>query len=153
MDLVPSSALAPIVLGVVLLVGVLAGRAKRRWALLVAGVLAVAVLGGAVTALADGARADPAVGITAFYRIVVPLGVAFVAGWLCGRGPWLRRLVVLAAAVLLLAAFPYEAAGRATADALRGSAVLPAAASGRCLPVLSTACPVVVAPATGGPIG
>jgi hypothetical protein len=44
-----------------------------------------------------------------------------VAGWLCARGSWLRRLLVVGVAAVLLATFPYAAAGRATADTLLGS--------------------------------
>jgi hypothetical protein len=46
--------------------------------------------------------------------------IAFVAGWLAARGSWVRRFVVIAVGALLLVAFPYVAAGQATADAFLG---------------------------------
>jgi peptidoglycan/LPS O-acetylase OafA/YrhL len=114
-----STGVAGIVLVVVLLIGVAAGRAKRRLTLLVAGLAVGLVLGIAVVAVSGGpAGDDPAVEITELYTVIVPLGVAYAAGWLSGRGSWLRRLVVLGAAALLLGVFPYAAAGRATADSL-----------------------------------
>jgi hypothetical protein len=114
-----SPGVAILVLLVVLLVGVAAGRTKRRWTLLLAGLLGVLVVGIVITALAEPAGThDPAAEITALYTVAVPLAVSFTAGWLCGRGTWFRRLVVLGVAVLLLAAFPYAAAGRVTADTL-----------------------------------
>jgi hypothetical protein len=110
---------AAIVVLVVLLFGVAAGRAKSRWTLLIAGLVAALVVGIVVTAV-GGVPADhgPATEITALYRLAVPLAVPFVAGWLCARGSWTRRLVVLAVAAGLLAFFPYAAAGQATADSL-----------------------------------
>lgn len=123
-DAVPggSPVVAGIVLLVVALVGVSAGRAKRRWTLLVVGLLALAVCGLALFTLGGTAGAgvglDTAAGISALYGVSVPLLVAFAAGWLCARGTLLRRLLVIGAAALLLAAFPYAAAGQATADAL-----------------------------------
>jgi hypothetical protein len=114
-----SPGVAGLVLLVVLLVGVAAGRTKRRWILLFSGLLGVLVLGIAIIALTTPAGTDdPAAKITSLYTVTVPLAVMFTAGWLCGRGSWFRRLVVLGVAVLLLAAFPYAAAGRATADTL-----------------------------------
>jgi hypothetical protein len=101
-----------------LLVGVLAGRAKQRWLLLLLGVAAAIAIGVVTTRLNGTPGAPPAVKITELYTTAVPLLVAFVAGWLCGRGTWFKRLVVLGAAALLLAAFPYTAAGQATADRL-----------------------------------
>jgi peptidoglycan/LPS O-acetylase OafA/YrhL len=121
-DLPVSTTVAAIVLGVVLLVGIFAGRAKARWTLLVAGLAAVLVLAIAVTAATGGPAGDAsAAEITALYQLALPLGVAFAAGWLCARGSWLRRLLVLGVAALLLASFPYVAAGQATADTLLGS--------------------------------
>jgi hypothetical protein len=122
-----SPGVAALVLVLVLLVGVAAGRTKRRWTLLLTGLLGVLVFGVVVIAVA-GAPApavpgDRAAEITAFYTVVVPLIVAFAAGWLCGRAGWLRRLVVVGVAALLVAAFPYAAAGRVTADSLLGSSV------------------------------
>jgi hypothetical protein len=114
-----SPGVAALVLLVVLVVGVAAGRTKRRWTLLLAGLLGVLVLGIVIVALAEPAgTGDRAAAITALYTVAVPLVVAFTAGWLCGRGTWFRRLVVLGVAVVLLAAFPYAAAGRVTADTL-----------------------------------
>ncbi|MFD1530520.1 hypothetical protein [Pseudonocardia aurantiaca] len=114
-----STPVAAVALGVVLLLGVLAGRAKARWMLLVAGLVGALVAGIVVTAIGGGPPGDDsATEITALYRVTVPLAVAFLAGWLCGRGSWLRRLLVVAVAAVLLASFPYDAAGRATADSL-----------------------------------
>lgn len=114
-----STTVAAIVLGVVLVVGVVAGRAKARWTLLVTGLVAALALGIVVTATVGvPAGADSATEIAALYQFALPLAVAFVAGWLCARGSWLRRLLVVGVAALLLASFPYAAAGRATADTL-----------------------------------
>jgi hypothetical protein len=126
-----SPVVAGLVLLVVLLVGVAAGRATRRWSLLFAGLLAVVVLGIVTTGVigAAGAGLASAAGITAVYAVAVPLVVAFVAGWLCGRGTWFRRLVVFGVAALLLAVFPYDVAGRATADVLLDPAAGAAATS------------------------
>lgn len=113
------AAVAAVVLLVVLLVGVAAGRAKGRWTLLAAGLCGVLVVGAVLTALTGGPPGDdPALEITALYTVTVPLAVAYAAGWLCGRGSWLRRFLVLGVAALLLAAFPYAAAGQLTADSL-----------------------------------
>jgi hypothetical protein len=114
------AAVAAVVLLVVLLVGVAAGRAKKgRWTLLAAGLGGVLVVGAALTALTGGPPGDdPALEITSLYTVTVPLAVAYAAGWLCGHGSWLRRFIVLGVAALLLAAFPYAAAGQLTADSL-----------------------------------
>jgi hypothetical protein len=107
----------PVLLGV-LLVGVLAGRAKQRWLMLLLGIGAAIVVGVVTTRVNGTLGADPAAKITLLYTNAVPLLVAFVAGWLCGRGSWFKRLVVLGVAALILAAFPYTAAGQATVDRL-----------------------------------
>ncbi|WP_219418508.1 hypothetical protein [Pseudonocardia nigra] len=73
---------------------------------------------------APGVGEDPAAELAALYSVTVPLVVAFTAGWLCARSGWGRRFLVLAVAALVLAAFPYDAVGRLTADAfLLGPAV------------------------------
>jgi hypothetical protein len=122
-----SPGVAGLVLVLVLLVGVVAGRTKRRWALLLAGLLGVLVFGVLVTAVAGApdpaVPGDRAAEMTAFYTVVVPLLVAFAAGWLCGRAGWIQRLVVVGVAALIVAAFPYAAAGRVTADTLPGAPV------------------------------
>lgn len=114
---------AGLVLLVVALVGVVAGRAGRRWSLLLAGLVAVVALGVVATGVTGGPAptgpGGPRAGeIARLYTAVVPLVVAFGAGWLCGRGTWFRRLLVLAVAALLLAVFPYAAAGQATVELL-----------------------------------
>ncbi|OLT20385.1 hypothetical protein BJF78_09815 [Pseudonocardia sp. CNS-139] len=115
---------AAVVLAVVLLIGVAAGRAKGRLVLLVVGLVTVVVFGIVVNAATGGPPGDdPAAEVTALYQFALPPAVAFTAGWLCAHGSWLRRLVVLALAAVLLASFPYVAAGRATADSLLGSQV------------------------------
>lgn len=106
----------------VLLIGVLAGRARGRLTLLVAGLVAVIVAGFVVTVLSTPATADRVAQVTVFYTVALPLLVAFVAGWSCGRAKWLPRLFILAVAALLLAVFPYDDAGRATAGILFGVA-------------------------------
>ncbi|MFD1523969.1 hypothetical protein [Pseudonocardia yunnanensis] len=122
-----SPGVAGLVLVLVLLVGVVAGRTKRRWALLLTGLLGVLVFGVLVIAVAGAP--DPAVAgdraaeMTAFYTVVVPLLVAFAAGWSCGRAGWIQRVVVVGVAALVIAAFPYAAAGRVTADTLPGAPV------------------------------
>jgi hypothetical protein len=102
----------------VLLVGVVAGRAKQRLTLLVAGVVAVAVAGSVLTWMTTPPGTDRAGQLTALYAVSVPLAVAYVAGWLCGRGSWFKRLLVVGAAAVLLAVFPYAEAAQATAAAL-----------------------------------
>ena len=107
----------------------MAARYERRAGMLLAGVL---VLGGAPPAAGAGVGGlDAASGperlggeLAAVYAVAVPLVVAFVAGWFCGRGTWFTRLVVVAVAALLLAAFPYDLVGRVTADAVAGPAVV-----------------------------
>ena len=118
-----SPGVAGLVLVVVLVIGVFAGRATRRFTLLLAGLLAMLGIGVGVTVLAaaPGAVADRAAELTGFYAVVVPLMVAYVAGWLCARGGLLWRLVVLGVAVLVLAVFPYADAGRVTADTVLGA--------------------------------
>lgn len=110
------------VLVAVLLIGVLAGRARRRLTLLVAGLVAVVVAGFVLTMVSTPVTADRVAEVTAFYTVALPLLVAFVAGWFCGRAKWLPRLFILAVAAILLAVFPYADAGRATAAALFGVA-------------------------------
>jgi hypothetical protein len=116
-----ATAVTGAVLLVVLVVGLAAGRTKGRWSLLTAGIVVIAA-GGVVLTAAGGAPAteDPAAEITALLTITVPLVIAFVAGWLAARGSWVRRFVVIAVGALLLVAFPYAAAGQATADAFLG---------------------------------
>lgn len=111
---------AVVVLLVVLLVGVVAGRSKRRMSLLLTGLVAVIVLGVAATAVTGGPDPTRAAAIARLYTSVVPLAVAFLAGWLCGKATWFARLVVIGVAALLLAAFPYAAAGQATAVLIDG---------------------------------
>jgi hypothetical protein len=106
----------------VLLIGVAAGRAKRRLTLLVAGIVAVAVAGFVLTSTTMPAGADRAAQLTAVYAVSVPVAVAYLAGWLCGRGSWVKRLLVVGAAAVLLAVFPYAEAAQATAAALTGAA-------------------------------
>jgi hypothetical protein len=117
-------AVTGVVLLVVLLVGVVVGRAKNRWTLLAVGLVILAAAGVVLTAVADrpagGAAAAPqdkGAELAALYTITLPLVVAYVAGWLLVRGGWLRRLLVVAVGAVLLVAFPYGAAGQATADA------------------------------------
>ena len=114
---VPVALTGAVLIGV-LLIGIAAGRAKGRWTLLVAGPVAILAAGIVLTAVDGGPDTeDPAVELTALYIITVPLVLAYVAGWLAARGSWMRRFLIVAAAVLLFAVFPYEAAGQATADA------------------------------------
>jgi hypothetical protein len=109
------------VLLVVLIIGVVAGRAKGRWMLLVSGIVIIAAVGVVLTAAGGGpSTEDPAVELTALYTITLPLLIAYVAGWLVVRGGWLRRFLVIAVGALLLVAFPYAAAGQATAGAFLG---------------------------------
>jgi hypothetical protein len=109
------------VLLVVLIIGVVAGRAKGRWMLLVSGIVIIAAVGVVLTAAGGGpSTEDPAAELTALYTITLPLLIAYVAGWLVVRGGWLRRFLVIAVGALLLVAFPYAAAGQATAGAFLG---------------------------------
>jgi hypothetical protein len=116
-----SAAVTGAVLIAVLLIGIAAGRAKGRWTLLAAGIVVIVALGVVLTA-AGGVPGsdDPAVELTALYTITLPLVVAYLGGWLAAHGSWVRRFLVIAVAVLVLAAFPYAAAGQATADAFLG---------------------------------
>lgn len=110
------------VLLVVLIIGIVAGRAKSRWTSLAAGIVVIAAVGVVLTAVGGGPPSDdPAAELTALYTITLPLVIAYLAGWLVVRGGWLRRVLVVAVGALLLVAFPYALAGQATADAfLRG---------------------------------
>jgi len=111
-----------VVLLVVLVIGVAVGRSKRRWGLLLVGVVAVVVIGFVVTAT-SGAIGNRAEDISRFYSTALPPLVAFVAGWICARSSWFTRIVVIAAAALLLAAFPYAVAGGATVNLLPQASV------------------------------
>ena len=106
---------AAVVLVVALAVGVLAGRAKQRFTLLVFGVLAVVGIAIAVNALVRPPGGDRAAQFTELYLLGLPLLAAFLAGWLCGRSGWVTRLVVVALAVAVVLVFPYAQAGQATA--------------------------------------
>lgn len=110
---------AALVLLVVLLLGFVVGRGKRRLTLLLAGLLAIVAVGVAVTAVTGGPDANQAAAISRLYQAVVSPGVAFLAGWLCGRAGWLARLVVVGIAAVLLVVFPYPEAGEATAGLLQ----------------------------------
>lgn len=109
---------AAVVLLVVFGIGVAVGGSKRRWGLLLAGVVAIAVIGFAVTAATTGAVSTRSEDIARLYSTALPPLVTFLAGWICARGSWFTRVVVVAAAALVLAAFPYPAAGKATAEVL-----------------------------------
>ena len=107
---VPTSAL--VLLGV-FVAGVLAGRSKRRFVLLLAGIVVAVVASAVLTGVtAPGGRADE---WTRLLTTAVPPLVAYLAGWLCARGSWFLRIVVVAAAAVLLASFPYAVAGGAVA--------------------------------------
>jgi hypothetical protein len=110
------------VLLAVLLIGIVAGRAKSRWTVLAAGIVVIAAVGVVLTAIGGAPPTDdPVAELTALYTITLPLVIAYVAGWLVVRGGWLRRFLVIAVSALLIVVFPYAAAGQATADAfLRG---------------------------------
>ncbi len=114
---------AALVLLVVLVVGVAVGRSKRRFGLLLVGIIVIAVVGFVVTATTSGAVGTRAADIARLYTTAVPPLVAFVAGWICARGSWFTRIVVIAAAAVLLAAFPYATAGDATANLLPQASV------------------------------
>ncbi|WP_300008986.1 hypothetical protein [Pseudonocardia sp.] len=107
------------VLVVVLVLGLLAGWAKQRWVLLLAGLVAVVVVGLVVGGTGgldlQGPREVVAQRLGAVYEVVVPPAIAFVAGWLAARGTWFKRALVVGVGILLLAAFPYAAAAEATA--------------------------------------
>jgi hypothetical protein len=118
------NAVGAVVLLVVFVVGVLAGRARGRTALLLVGLVAVVVVGVVVAGVTGtDLSAPPAVlgpRLGDVYAVVVPPAVAFLAGWLAARGSWFGRAVVVGVAVLALAALPYGALGAATAEALAG---------------------------------
>lgn len=101
-----------LVLLAVLVVGLVTGLAKKgRITLLLIGLVVIAVVGLVITGGVD----TTAAGITEFLMVALPLAVAFAAGWLAARGSWLKRLVALGVGAVLLAAFPYAAAGEAAA--------------------------------------
>lgn len=104
-----------------LVAGWAAGRAKKgRWSLLVGGVAAIVVVS-LLSALA-AQRVDAAAPaevmaeqLAGVYEVAVPVLVAYLAGWLCGRARWGWRLAVITVAVVVLAALPYPELGRITA--------------------------------------
>lgn len=113
-----ATAVTGAVLLVVLFVGVAAGRAKTRWTLLFTGLVAILVVGIVLTAVGGGPDTeDPSLELAALYTVTVPLALAYLAGWLAAHGSWLKRFLVVGAAVVLLAVFPYALAGQVTADA------------------------------------
>ncbi len=119
----PNAAGALVLLGVLVL-GVLAGRAKGRVGLLLGGLLVIAVLAlvlAGVNGVDPGAPPD-VLGprLAAVYAVAVPPLLAFLAGWIAARTSWFTRVVVVGVAVLALAALPYAALGAATATALTG---------------------------------
>ncbi|MCX6463019.1 MAG: hypothetical protein NTW05_05445 [Pseudonocardiales bacterium] len=124
MTLTDPNAVGAVVLLVVFVVGVLAGRAKGRLGLLLGGLVAVVAVAVVVAGVsgADLSAPPEVLGprLGDVYAVVLPPAIAFLAGWLAARGTWFRRAVVVGVAVLLLAAFPYAAAGAATAGALTG---------------------------------
>lgn len=117
-----ANAVGALVLLAVFVIGVVAGSARQRLVLLLVGLVAVVVLGLVVAGITgvdlSGPREAVGVRLTAVYEAVLPPAIAFVAGWLATRGTWFRRALTVGVAVLLLAAFPYAAAGAATAGAL-----------------------------------
>ncbi len=110
-----SSAVAGAVLLAVFVIGVAAGRTKKRLTALLFGLALVIGASVAVSALARPAGLDRTAQFTALYTLAVPLAAAFLAGWLCARGSWVKRLVVVAVAVALVLLVPYAQLGRATA--------------------------------------
>lgn len=122
MTVADPNAVGAAVLVAVFVLGVLAGLAKKRAGLLLGGLLAVVVLGLVVAGVSgvdlSGPREDVAARLAGVYAAVLPPAIAFVTGWLATRGTWFRRALVVGVGVLLLAAFPYAAAGAATAGAL-----------------------------------
>jgi hypothetical protein len=115
-----SSAVAGAVLLGVLVIGVVAGRAKQRLTLLVFGLLAMVGVVIALDALIRPAGGDRAAQFTGLYLLGLPLVVAFLAGWLCARSGWFTRALVVVLAVVLVLVFPYPQAGQATAGLLGG---------------------------------
>jgi hypothetical protein len=102
----------------VLVIGIAAGRAKTRWTLLATGLVVIAAAGVVLTAVGGGpANDDPGAELAALYTITLPFAIAYVVGWLVVHGGWMRRFVVVAVGALLIVAFPYAAAGQATAAA------------------------------------
>ena len=106
---------------VALIAGLAAGRAKKgRWSLLLGGVFAIVVvtaLSALVSHRLDAAAPAEVIAdqLAGLYEIAVPVLIAYLAGWLCGRARWGWRLAVIAIAVVLLAALPYPELGRMTA--------------------------------------
>jgi hypothetical protein len=105
---------------VALVAGVFAGWTNRRLFYLVVGIVVVAVVGIGVTATNLPPSAAQPERVGALYGVSIPLLVAFVAGWLCARGSWFTRVLVIILAVVVLAVFPYGAATTATAAVIPG---------------------------------
>lgn len=114
------SALAAGVLLVVLVIGFFAGRAKKRFGLLIGGLLGLIVVGVVLTVVSGVPMEDRLAWAATLLPLTVPLLVAFLAGWLSARAGWFARVVIVAAGVILLAAFPYAAVSEATARFLAG---------------------------------
>jgi len=115
-----SPATAGAVLLGALLIGVLAGRAKQRFTYLVFGVLGTLGAVVALNALTRLPTGDRAAEFTGLYLLGLPLLTAYVAGWLCARGSWFSRLLVVVVAVALVLLFPYAQAGQSTAALVGG---------------------------------
>lgn len=115
-----SSAVAGAVLLGALLIGVLAGRATKRSAFLVFGLLGTVGVVIALNALMRPPTGDRTTEFTGLYLLGLPLVTAYLAGWLCARGSWFSRLLVVVVAVALVLVFPYAQAGRSTAALVGG---------------------------------
>ncbi|MCO1656626.1 hypothetical protein [Pseudonocardia humida] len=115
-----SSAVAGAVLLGVLVIGILAGRAKQRLTLLLFGLLAMVGVVIALNALVRQQGGDRAAEFTGLYLLGLPLVAVYLAGWLCARGSWFTRVLVVVLAVALVLVFPYAQAGQATAALVGG---------------------------------
>lgn len=113
--------LAVVVLVVVLVIGFLAGRSKKRFGALIVGLLVLVVAGVALTTLTGVRMEDRPAWIGALLPLTVPLLVAFLAGWFAARAGWFLRVAIVVVAVVVLVAFPYAAVTEATARLLVGA--------------------------------
>lgn len=116
--------MAGAILLIALVAGVFAGLTQKgRYGLLLSGLVLIAAFG-VVTLVSGGGLAvagprEVLVGqLVRLYDTVIPLVVAFLAGFLAARGSWWWRGGVVLVGVLLVVMLPFPVMAESTADGL-----------------------------------